>query len=95
MKCLLPVFLVDSRSIAKEEVNFHMSCSHIFYAFFFRDHTFTTFIRKEDEWGSVLKFATCFQILLFLNNRSIAYFSAWGWVGRLQNWLFFVDIINL
>ena len=39
--------------------------------------------------GKVLKSVTCLQILLFLNNRSIATFCGWG-IG-VSGWL--VDII--
>ena len=35
--------------------------------------------RRRD--GEVLKFATCLQIVLFLNNRSIVHFCRRGWLG--------------
>ena len=54
------------------------------------DHT-------EGGWGEVLKFVTCLEILLFLNNlrnRSIVHFC--GWVGGgVTKLVIFVDVINV
>ena len=45
----------------------------------------------QDGFRGVLKFVTCLQILLFLNNRSSVHF--WGWRGwGSKSWLFFVDV---
>ena len=56
-----------------------------------RDQTFMTSTQRSEE---VLKFVTCLQILLFLNNRSIVHFANVGWVwGGVKNQLFFVDFI--
>ena len=41
-----------------------------------RDKAFMTSTRTGV--GEVLKFVTCLQILLFLNNRSIVHFVRWG-----------------
>ena len=44
-----------------------------------RDQTFMTSTRRRG--GEVLKFVTCLQILLFLNNRSIVHFWRRGALG--------------
>ena len=42
-----------------------------------RDQTFMTSIQKGGE--EVLKFVTCLQAHLLLNNRSFVHFCEWRW----------------
>ena len=56
-----------------------------------RNHTFMTSTQK----GGFVTRVLCFQILLFVNNRSIAHFFWWGVGGGWQNWSFLVDVINV
>ena len=66
----------------------------IFFCFFLayriRGHKFMTFTRNGG--GGVLKFVTCLQILLFLNNRSIVHFC-W-FVDVISGWLLRLEVQN-
>ena len=66
---------------------FNLSTLFLKKIFPVRDLILMTSTRKGG--GKVLKSVTCLQILLFLNNRSVATFCGWG--VAVSGW--FVDII--